>query len=110
MKRLRWLPFVVAGVLIPRAMASESVQTPRSHPGRALAIEDYYRIQSVGGVQMSPDGKWVLFTITTRIEETNGNKTEVAIVPSDASAPSRRVQHDGKDVTGAGWTPDNLLR
>ena len=33
---------------------------------RALTIEDYYKIKSVGDPQISPDGKWVAFTLTTR--------------------------------------------
>ena len=27
--------------------------------GRALTIEDYYRVKTVGNPQMSPDARWV---------------------------------------------------
>jgi hypothetical protein len=37
--------------------------------GRALAIEDYYKIKSVGDTQISPDGRWVVYTLTTRVED-----------------------------------------
>jgi len=41
--------------------------------GRALTIEDYYRVLDVGAPQMSPDGRFVAFTVSRRIEATNGD-------------------------------------
>src|SRR5438552_1878306 len=43
---------------------------------RHLTIEDYYRIQTVGSPQISPDGRWLAFTVSTRIEEDNSTRTE----------------------------------
>src|SRR5687768_15155749 len=67
-------------------------------PGRALSIEDYYRLKTVGTPEISPDGKWVAFTIATRVEATNGQQSEVWLVPSDASTPARRISADGANV------------
>src|SRR5262245_47681494 len=78
-------------------------------PGRALAIEDYYRIQTVAAPALSPDGKWVVFSVATKIEEDNGTRTEVYLVPSDASGKPRRILHDGKDVGSPRWTDDSRL-
>jgi hypothetical protein len=39
--------------------------------GRALKVEDYYRIKTIGTPEISPNGKWVSFTVATRIEEDN---------------------------------------
>jgi dipeptidyl aminopeptidase/acylaminoacyl peptidase len=82
----------------------------QTRTGRALAIEDYYRMQTVGNPEISPDGHWVVFTIATRIEEDNSTRTEVHVVPSNGSARARRVLHYGKDVTNAGWAEDSKLR
>jgi dipeptidyl aminopeptidase/acylaminoacyl peptidase len=73
-------------------------------PGRALAIEDYYRIQTVGGPAISPDGKWVTFTVSTRIEDDNSTRSETWVVPSDATAKPRRLLHYGRDLAGARWS------
>jgi dipeptidyl aminopeptidase/acylaminoacyl peptidase len=80
--------------------------------GRALTIEDYYRVQSVGGVSIAPNGKWVAFTVSTRLEEpeTNSSRSDAWIVPADASAAPRRIQHQGKDVTNPSWTDDSWLQ
>src|SRR5580765_8299008 len=92
--------------------SSRAAQAPAAlrATGRALTIEDYYRIKTVGAPQMSPNGRWVLFTVTTRVEETNGSTSASYVVPTDASAKQRQIQHEGKDVTGASWTADSLLR
>lgn len=78
--------------------------------GRALTIEDYYRIKTIGSPELSPDGRWVAFTVGTRIEETNGNRSEVWLVAADASSPERRVSAEGADSSGPQWTDDNRLR
>ena len=77
--------------------------------GRALTIEDYYRIQTVGNPLLSPDGRWVSFSISTRIEEDQQTRVEFWLVPSDASAKPWRVLHYGRDIAGPRWTPDNRL-
>jgi dipeptidyl aminopeptidase/acylaminoacyl peptidase len=113
MKRILACAVGVFGAVLWFATPFDAGQTPATHvghPGGPLHIEDYYRIQTVGGVQMAPNGQWVLFTVTTRIEENNGNRSESYVVPADASAKQRKIVHDGKDVTGAGWTPESRIR
>ena len=82
--------------------------------GRALAIEDYYRVKSVGAPELSPDGRWAAFTVSTRVEETNGSTSEAWVVSTDGGSPARRVSPGGVNVsTGAttlSWTPDGRLR
>ncbi len=82
-------------------------QAPR---GRALAIEDYYRVKTVGTVELSPDARWVAFTVTTRVEETNGSASEVWLVPADGSAAARRVSSAGTNATAPAWQDDGRLR
>jgi dipeptidyl aminopeptidase/acylaminoacyl peptidase len=80
--------------------------------GRALTIEDYYRIQAVGNPSLSPAGAWVVFTLTTRLEEPDGNsnRVEVWVARSDASTQPQRVLHQDKDVTNPGWTDEGYLQ
>ena len=78
--------------------------------GRALTIEDYYRIKTVGDPQISQNGRWVTYTVTTRIEDDNANAIETFLVPTDGSAPPRRITHDGRSVAAPRWTDDGLLQ
>jgi dipeptidyl aminopeptidase/acylaminoacyl peptidase len=78
--------------------------------GRALTIEDYYRIKTVGDAQISPDGKWVSFTVSTKIDEDNTTSVETFIAAADGSAQPRRITHEGKNVANPRWTDDNMLQ
>jgi dipeptidyl aminopeptidase/acylaminoacyl peptidase len=78
--------------------------------GRPLAIEDYYKILSVGAPAISPDGRWVSVSVSTRVEENQGTRNEAFVVPADGSAGARKLTHDGKDVSASTWTTENRLR
>jgi len=82
-------------------------QAPAKRP---LAIEDYYRLKTVSAPELSPDGRWVAFTVGTRIEENNGMLSEVWVVPFDASAPARRVSPERANTVAPSWTSDGHLR
>src|SRR5687767_14773137 len=93
------------GVALVTVLALPLVPAAQSRaPGRALAIEDYYRVQTVGNPEISPDGRWIVFSVATRIEEDNGTRTEFHLVPSDALSTPRRIVHYGKDITSPSWT------
>jgi dipeptidyl aminopeptidase/acylaminoacyl peptidase len=101
---------VVAAAAAPVAIQQVTPDSGRTRAsGRALTIEDYYRIQTVGNPVISPGGRWVVFTVSTRIEEDNGTRTETWLVPSDGSSKPRRVLHYGRDVAAARWADDDRL-
>lgn len=100
----RLMPALLVAVAI--AAAPLSSQEPR----RALRIEDYYRIRTVGSPALSPNGRWVSYTVATRVEADNGTKTETWLVLSDGSAQPRRVTHESKDVSVPRWNDDNTLQ
>jgi len=93
----------VAVVLLLLA-GSMSGQAPR----RALTIEDYYRVKTIGDVSISPDGQWVAFTQSTRIEEDNTTSIETYVTKVDGSG-ARRITHGGADVASPRWTDDHWL-
>ncbi|MCJ7628291.1 MAG: hypothetical protein MUO50_07865, partial [Longimicrobiales bacterium] len=88
-------------------------QFPTEFPipaGRVLKLEDYYRVQSLRALQVSPDGAWVIFTLALPVEETNGDVQELWIAPTDASRDPARILHLGQEVTGPTWMEDGRLR
>jgi len=78
--------------------------------GRPLAIEDYYRVKTVGPPEISPDGKWVAYTVSTRVETTNGNTSEVWLAAFDGASQPRQAGTPGEDATGPSWLDDGRLR
>ena len=82
--------------------------SPAQSAGRALAIEDYYRVLDVGAPQMSPDGRWVAYTIGRRIEATNGDSSEVWLAGTDGTNAPRRVSAGGTHATNPQWSGATL--
>jgi dipeptidyl aminopeptidase/acylaminoacyl peptidase len=89
---------------------SLTASAQRAPGGRALTIEDYYYVQTVGAPQISRDGRWVVFTVSARVEQDNSTRTEVHLAPADASAALRRVLHYGRDVSDPSWSDDGRLQ
>ena len=56
----------VVGLVVAATGFALRAQQPLA-AGRALAIEDYYRIQAIGSPAISHDGTWINFTVSTRI-------------------------------------------
>jgi dipeptidyl aminopeptidase/acylaminoacyl peptidase len=77
---------------------------------RALRIEDYYRILDVGAPQMSPDGRFVAFTVSRRIEATNGDSSEVWLSSSNGGITMTRVSVPGTHATSPQWDANGRLR
>jgi dipeptidyl aminopeptidase/acylaminoacyl peptidase len=98
--------FVRLTVMVVTASGAAHAQAA----GRALAIEDYYRVKTVGGPELSPDGKWVAYTVSTRIEATNDNTSEVWLAAFDGSSPPKRVSADAANATAPQWLDDGRLR
>lgn len=95
----------------PPTLPSQDFLTEFPRPeGRALRLEDYYRIQSLRGVQLSPDGNWVSYGLALPVEETNGDLVQFWVVPTDGSTSPIRVLQVGEDVTAPAWTSENRLR
>jgi dipeptidyl aminopeptidase/acylaminoacyl peptidase len=76
---------------------------------RPLAIEDYYRLRTVGAPQISPDGNWVAFTVSRRIEAINDDSSSVFIVATSRSLPPREVSTPGTHATNPQWQPDGQV-
>ena len=87
-----------------------AAQQPVARAKRTLTLEDYYRVERVGSPRISPDGRWVAYTVSRPIEATNRDSTASWLVRSDASAPAVRVRHEGGDVSNPRWSDDGRLR
>jgi dipeptidyl aminopeptidase/acylaminoacyl peptidase len=99
-------------LLATAALLSTGVLAGQTGGGRALKIEDYYRVRNVGSPSISPNGRWVAFSVTTRVEddkEANKNASEAWYVPIDGSAEPARIGGGG-DVTSLRWRDDNRLQ
>jgi dipeptidyl aminopeptidase/acylaminoacyl peptidase len=101
---------LLLSVLTVSGLSTVALAKVEQAPKRALTIEDYYKIKSIGDTSISPSGKWAAFTLSTRIEDDNTTSIETYVVPTDGSAAPRKIAHDGANVANPRWTDDGLLQ
>ena len=73
---------------------------------RPMTLDDGFRIVTVGGALISPDGRWAFYSRATRDFATDSAKTTWWLAPTDASTPARQFIGE----TGAAsptWAPDS---
>jgi len=63
-------------------------------------------LKRIGDPQISPDGRWVTFTVQSVDVAGNRKPQQVWIVPLDGGAP-RQLTHDGEANQRARWSPDS---
>lgn len=79
---------------------------------RGFAPEDTYRIVSVGGVEISPTGAHVAFTVTEVLEEENARRTTIWIQELREGEPVGapiRFTDPSRNSTSPAWSPDGRL-
>src|SRR5258706_6886851 len=70
----------------------------------AITFDDMIKLHRVSEPQVSPDGKWVVYTVATPDMEANRNASNIWIVPTAGGAAMQLTQsgHDSSPV----WSPD----
>jgi dipeptidyl aminopeptidase/acylaminoacyl peptidase len=73
-------------------------------PKHAITFSDLIRMHRVGEAQVSPDGKWVAYTVSTPDLDANRNASNIWIVPAGGGESLQLTQsgHDSSPV----WSPD----
>ncbi len=72
---------------------------------RAITIDDYFQIRAVHDPQLSPDAKWVAYTVKTALLKEDKNEERIWMVPAAGSAPLA-LTAEGESSTHARWSPD----
>ena len=73
---------------------------------RPLTVDDLLALESVGNPQVSPDGQWVAYTISSRDTEEDKRTTQIWMVSSDGGTPIPMTSA-GYSASNPRWSPDN---
>src|SRR5438477_6787345 len=71
-----------------------------------ITHEDVWLMKRVGAPIPSPDGKWVVFSLTEPAYDENNQVADLWIVPVDGSAKPRRLTNTKSAESGVAWSPD----
>lgn len=72
---------------------------------RHIEADDYYRVKRVGSTELSPDGRYLLYTVQTVRRSQNDRLTEVWWADLE-TGKNRRLSTAGVNTTSPHWTPD----
>jgi dipeptidyl aminopeptidase/acylaminoacyl peptidase len=73
---------------------------------RPMTVENFWAMERVGSPALSPDGRWVAFTVTRHSIEKNQGDSDLWLGPLDGGAPPRRLTwNEGSDGSPV-WSPD----
>lgn len=74
---------------------------------RPITAEDLWAMERVGGPAVSPDGRWTVFSVSRFSVTDNKSNSDLWLVPTDGSAPPRRLTwNEGPDSSPV-WSPDS---
>jgi dipeptidyl aminopeptidase/acylaminoacyl peptidase len=77
---------------------------PRT-PSRRMTADDVVGLRSVNDAQLSPDGKWVAYTVTRADLEQNASDADIWLASTLGEFPSRLTTSKKSD-TSPRWSPD----
>jgi dipeptidyl aminopeptidase/acylaminoacyl peptidase len=77
-------------------------------PARApITHETLWMMKRVGGPAVSPDGKWVVFSVLEPSYEPDKEASDLWVTPADGSSAPRRLTHTRAPEKGVAWSPDS---
>src|ERR1041385_9052719 len=96
------LLILLAGITLPSSLVPRPVAAQK----RAITIDDYLALKSVGDPQLSPDGRWVAYSVTEPSLKDNRGISRIWL--ADVATGQ------GRQLTGGGpgsdrqprWSPD----
>ncbi|HSQ69668.1 MAG TPA: S9 family peptidase [Steroidobacteraceae bacterium] len=91
----------VFAALVPALLlaGSPAVAEPEPEPRRPVTHEDVWLMKRPGAVAVSPDGHWIVVSVSEPAYEDDKKRSDLWIVPSDGSKPPRRLT-SGKSAEG----------
>jgi len=99
--------FLFRAVLGITLLAPADVALAQQAPARRpITHEDVWLAKRIAGLDVSPDGRWVLFSVTEPAYDETRTVSDLWLVPSDGSAEPRRLTATRPGEGGAAWSPD----
>lgn len=81
-----------------------SLQAQSKQP---VTHETLWLMKRVGAPVISPDGKWVVFSVTEPAYEEKDQVNDLWITPADGSAKPRKITFTKASEGGVTWSPDS---
>jgi dipeptidyl aminopeptidase/acylaminoacyl peptidase len=99
----------LTAALAPAVMLLSLVTAPvtAAAPKVRITHELLWMMKRVGAPVVSPDGKWVVFSVLDPSYEPDREVSDLWLVPADGSTPARRITNTRAPESGVAWSPDS---
>ena len=74
---------------------------------KAITHEDVWLMKRVGAPVVSPDGRWIVFSLVEPAYEEKDQVSDLWLVSSDGSSGPRRLTSTKAGESGAAWSSDS---
>ncbi|MFP8490242.1 S9 family peptidase [Gracilimonas sp. Q87] len=85
-------------IVIPDRSLAQSSKTE-------FSIEDYFKLKNVGSPVISPEGKWIAYTVTETDYEDDSRETRIWMSPVDGGK-ALPMTAEGYSASSPKWSPD----
>jgi dipeptidyl aminopeptidase/acylaminoacyl peptidase len=96
---------LLAGLLVLR-VAPLSAQAAAPAARRPIALEDLLRLRAVSSPRISPDGRWVAYTVKTATLRTDSDPGDIWMASWDGRRNVRLTWTDTENEHSPRWSPD----
>jgi dipeptidyl aminopeptidase/acylaminoacyl peptidase len=103
MRRALFLLVLLAGIS-PKRSGAQETHTPAA-TRRRMTFDDVIALRTVADPQLSPDGKWVAYTVSRADLEQNASDADIWLASTLGDFPSRLTTNKKSD-TSPRWSPD----
>jgi dipeptidyl aminopeptidase/acylaminoacyl peptidase len=102
-------PMKLRSFMRPAAVATALLGAPTGALPQAkqpLTHEALFLMKRVGAPAVSPDGRWVVFSVNEPAYDEKKEVSDLWIAPADGTAPPRRLTSSKGGESAAAWSPD----
>jgi dipeptidyl aminopeptidase/acylaminoacyl peptidase len=92
-------------VMLVVVVAVAAVAAGQTAEKRAITFKDLISLHRVSEPQISPDGKWIAYSVATPDLEANRSVRDIWVVAAGGGGEARQLTRGGSD-TRARWSPD----
>jgi dipeptidyl aminopeptidase/acylaminoacyl peptidase len=101
---------VLAAALLFAGLSASGAQqpTPAAASARPMTFLDMQHLRQIGGPEVSPDGRWLLYTLSVPDWKNARRQTDIHVVSTEQGLPSAKQLTFTKDKNEASprWAPD----
>jgi len=105
--KLHWRVPTVATVAFALGLAVTPARPAAAQGKQPVTHEALWLMPRVGAPALSPDGKWVVVSVTEPAYDEKEQQSDLWIVPADGSAAPRRLTSTKATESNLAWSPDS---